>query len=384
MAHAGILTDVEFVELRYSGTPAAFLRGFRALYLGLFINTVVIGWVNLAMASVLVGMFDIPPGQVMLFVAFPSVSRPFTRPSPGSGALPSPTPSSLSWPWPGRSSWPSWSWICPDRGMAGLLEKVPPSSALLHSHDIRRQHRSDGGNAHPERSSFFRLHRHPVVGLLVPRVGTQRAHVAQRMMSAKDERHSLFATLWFTVAHYCLRPWPWIIVGLATLVLYPDLGAAEKRLGYVYAMRDFLPAGIKGMLVAAFFAAYISTIATQLNWGTSYIVNDFYRRFVRPDAGEKHLVAVSRIGTLAIMAFSAISTSIMETISGAWAFIIEAGAELGLVLILHWLSSPINAWSEIAAMVTPLAVYGWLHFATDIRFPETLYTIVAAPPSPGS
>jgi SSS family solute:Na+ symporter len=197
------------------------------------------------------------------------------------------------------------------------------------------------------------------------------------MMSAKDERHSLFATLWFTVAHYCVRPWPWIIVGLATLVLYPELGPAEKRLGYVYAMRDFLPAGVKGMLVAAFFAAYMSTISTQLNWGTSYIINDFYRRFVRPDAGEKHLVAVSRIATLAMMALSLYVTSIMETISGAWAFIIEAGAGLGLVLILRWFWWRINAWSEIAAMVAPLAVCGWLHLATDIRFPETLYTIVA-------
>jgi Na+/proline symporter len=166
-------------------------------------------------------------------------------------------------------------------------------------------------------------------------------------------------------------------VGLATLVLYPDLGPADKRLGYVYAMRDHLPAGIKGMLVSAFFAAYMSTIATQLNWGASYIVNDFYRRFVRPDAGERHLVAVSRGATMAMMVVSLVVTSVMDTISGAWAFIIEAGAGLGLVLILRWFWWRINAWSEIAAMVTPLAVYGWLRFAADVRFPETLYTIVA-------
>ena len=197
-------------------------------------------------------------------------------------------------------------------------------------------------------------------------------------MSAKDERHSLFATLWFTVAHYCVRPWPWIIVGLATLVLYPDLGPAEKRLGYVYAMRDFLPPGVRALLVAAFFAAYMSTISTQLNWGSSYIINDFYRRFIRPDAGERHLVAVSRSATIAMMALSIYVTSILDTISGAWAFIIEAGAGLGLVLILRWFWWRINAWSEIAAMVTPLVVYGWLHFATQVRFPQTLYYIVAA------
>ena len=115
-------------------------------------------------------------------------------------------------------------------------------------------------------------------------------YIAQRMMSAKDEQHSLLATLWFQVAHYCVRPWPWIIVGLASLVLYPELGADEKRLGYVYAMRDHLPPGLKGMLVASFLAAYMSTISTQLNWGTSYVMNDFYRRFVNPQAGEKALV----------------------------------------------------------------------------------------------
>ncbi len=128
------------------------------------------------------------------------------------------------------------------------------------------------------------------------------------MMSARDEKHSLLATLWFTVAHFCLRPWPWILVGLASLVLYPELDLADKKLGYVYAMRDFLPVGLKGLLVAAFFAAYMSTVATQLNWGTSYVVNDFYRRFVRPTASEKHYVLASRIATLVVMVASVFVT----------------------------------------------------------------------------
>jgi SSS family solute:Na+ symporter len=263
--------------------------------------------------------------------------------------------------------------------MAGLLEKVPGWSLSFFPAISQGAAQESTGTLTLGAGAFFAF-----VGIqwwacwypgAEPGGG---GYVAQRMMSAKDERHSLFATLWFTVAHYCVRPWPWIIVGLATLVLYPDLGPAEKRLGYVYAMRDFLPPGIKGMLVAAFFAAYMSTISTQLNWGTSYIINDFYRRFIRPDAGERYLVAVSRCATLAMMALSLYVTSILDTISGAWAFIIEAGAGLGLVLILRWFWWRINAWSEIAAMVTPLAVYGWLHFATQVRFPETLYTIVAA------
>jgi Na+/proline symporter len=195
-------------------------------------------------------------------------------------------------------------------------------------------------------------------------------YVAQRMMSAKNEKHSLFATLWFTIAHYCVRPWPWIIVGLSTLVLYPELGAADKKLGYVYAMRDFLPIGLKGLLLAAFFAAYMSTIATQLNWGTSYVINDFYRRFIRPNANERYYVKISRITTIIVMVISLFVTLIIGTISGAWAFIIECGAGVGLVLILRWFWWRINAWSEIAAMLAPFAAYSVITYGTKIQFPE--------------
>jgi Na+/proline symporter len=197
------------------------------------------------------------------------------------------------------------------------------------------------------------------------------------MMSAKDEKHSLLATLWFTVAHYCIRPWPWILVGLASLILYPDLGPDEKRLGFVFAMRDYLPAGLRGMLVAAFFAAYMSTIATQLNWGTSYLVNDFYRRFLAAGKGERHYVAVSRVMTLVMMAASFGVTMMMGTISGAWAFIIEAGAGLGLVLIARWFWWRVNAWSELAAMLTPFAVFAWVRTSTPIEFPVSLFLIVS-------
>jgi SSS family solute:Na+ symporter len=202
-------------------------------------------------------------------------------------------------------------------------------------------------------------------------------YVAQRMMSAKDEKHSLLATLWFAVAHYCLRPWPWILTGLATLLLYPELGPAEKKLGYVYAMRDFLPTGLLGFLVAAFLAAYMSTIATHLNWGTSYVINDFYRRFVKKDGNDRHYVLVSRLSTAGIMIISVIVTANMETISGAWSFIIEAGAGLGLVLILRWYWWRVNAWSEITAMVAPFVGYWVVSQHMDVRFPESLFTIVA-------
>jgi SSS family solute:Na+ symporter len=172
-----------------------------------------------------------------------------------------------------------------------------------------------------------------------------------------------------------VRPWPWILVGLASLVLYPHLGPDEKRLGYVYAMRDFLPDGLRGMLVASFFAAFMSTVATQLNWGTSYLINDFYKRFVHPEADEKQLVRASRFTTLGLMVLSLLVTVFMETISGAWSFVLEAGAGLGLVLILRWFWWRVNAWSEITAMVVPFLAYAFVKYRLDIQFPETLFFI---------
>jgi SSS family solute:Na+ symporter len=200
-------------------------------------------------------------------------------------------------------------------------------------------------------------------------------YVAQRMMSAKDEKHSLFATLFFQITHYAIRPWPWIIVGLCSIVLYPQLGASEKGLGFIYAMRDFLPAGLKGLLVAAFFAAYMSTIATQLNWGTSYIINDFYRRFVKRNEKESHYVLSSRVATLILMFISIVVTLFINRISGAWEFIIECGAGVGLVLILRWFWWRINAWSEISAMIAPFIILPIIKYA-EVPFPYSLFIIV--------
>ncbi len=212
-------------------------------------------------------------------------------------------------------------------------------------------------------------------------------YVAQRMMSARDERHSVMAVLWFTIAHYAIRPWPWIIVALATMVLYPDLpfqvppgadalGTATKRTGFVLAMRDHLPAGLLGLLVASFLAAYMSTIATHLNWGSSYIVNDFYRRFIKKEAEQGHYVAVSRLVTMGLVVISSLLIYVISSISGAWMFIIECGAGLGLVLILRWYWWRINAWSEITAMLAPFAAYVLARFAFNLVFPESMLFIV--------
>ena len=195
-------------------------------------------------------------------------------------------------------------------------------------------------------------------------------YVAQRMMSAKNEKHAIFATLFFQIAHYALRPWPWILVGLCCLVLYPDL--AVPREGYVMAMNEFLPAGLKGMLLVAFLAAYMSTISTQLNWGASYLVNDLYKRFTRPvssfkseEVAEKHYVMAARIVTIVIMAIAMAVSPFIHSISGVWEFIMECGAGLGLVLILRWYWWRINAWSEIAATIAPFFAYAVCKFGIE-------------------
>jgi Na+/proline symporter len=174
-------------------------------------------------------------------------------------------------------------------------------------------------------------------------------YVAQRIFSARTERDGVLATLFFQVAHYAIRPWPWIVTALATVVLYPDLANREE--GYVRAFVDYLPTPWRGVMLAGFAAAYMSTIATQLNWGASYLVNDVYKRFLRPTQTEKHYVAVSRAATVLLFLASLAVTSQLSTVEGAWKFLIALGAGTGLVLILRWYWWRINAWSEISAMV---------------------------------
>jgi Na+/proline symporter len=375
---AGVLTDVEFVELRYSGAAAAALRGFRAIWLGIFMNCVIMGWVNLAMAAILEGMFGIPHGRVMVYVVLSLLITAVYSAVSGLWGVAVTDAFQFVLAMTGTIVLAFVVMALPQIGGIEGLKAQLPGWTLRFTPEVGQAAPSAGGALALSLSAFLAY------------VGVQwwaswypgaepggGGYIAQRIMSARDERHSLFATLWFTIAHYCVRPWPWILVGLASLVLYPSLGPDEKRLGYVYAMRDHLPSGLKGMLVASFFAAYMSTISTQLNWGTSYVVNDFYRRFVKPSAGERELVRLSRVTTLVVMALSVVVTLLMGTISGAWAFVLEAGAGLGLVLILRWFWWRVNAWSEIAAMVSALAVYGCIRAATTIRFPETLYYIVA-------
>lgn len=374
---AGIMTEAEFAEIRYSGKPAKFLRGFRAVYLGLLMNIIILGWVNKAMMLILQGMFNIPESTVIFYVF-------------GCMLLVA-VYSAVSGLW-GVVVTDAIQFVLaigaciilavlvlqsPDvGGISGLQQKLPSFVFDFFPH-VSGDVESVTGVFALTVSSFLAY-----IGIqwwaswypgAEPGGG---GYVAQRMMSAKNEKHSLLAVLFFQIAHYGLRPWPWIIVGLASLVLYPELGQNEKGMGYIYAMRDFLPMGLKGLLVAAFFAAYMSTIATQLNWGTSYLINDFYRRFVQKSKDEKHYVFSSRVTTILLMVVSVVVTLFINRISGAWEFILECGAGLGLVLILRWFWWRINAWSEISAMITPFVMLPIVRYF-GINFPDSMFVLVS-------
>ncbi len=376
---AGVMTDVEFIEIRYSGKPAAFLRGFKAVYLGLFMNCIIMGWVNVALAEILKVIFGLNEITVLYTVIACMLVVGFY--------------SALSGLW-GVAITDFFQFII---AMAGCIVLAIVTINLPRIGGIEGLQKSLPSNVFDILPSVNMDISTAGQGIMMLSFSAFIAHifiqwwaswypgaepggggyVAQRMMSAKDERHSLMATLWFSIAHYTLRPWPWIIVALCSMVLYPELAPEAKKSGYIMAMRDYLPSGLLGLLVAAFLAAYMSTISTHLNWGTSYIVNDLYRRFVKNNAEERHYIKISRIVTILLVVLSSLLIFVIKSISGAWAFIIECGAGLGLVLILRWYWWRINAWSEIVAMIAPFIGYTISKFILKIEFPESLFVIVS-------
>jgi SSS family solute:Na+ symporter len=346
---AGVMTDVEFAEIRYSGAPAAFLRGFRALYLGVLINCIVLGWVNLAMVKILMLVLGVTKLQAIAIVL-------------GMIALTSliSTISGL------------WGVLVTDLFQFGIMMSMVVVLAFfavgavggIGSLQTRLIETGRGAalNFVPDLNSAWM----PLITFCVyiglnwwatwypgaePGGG---GYVAQRMFSARDEKHSLLATLWFNVAHYALRPWPWILVALVSLILYPNLQDPES--GYVRVMIGQLPASLRGLMIAAFAAAYMSTAATQLNWGASYLINDFYKRFIKKLASERHYVRASQASTVLLTIISAVVTFYMDSIAGAWKFLIVTGAGTGLVLLLRWYWWRVNAWSEVSAMISAFIV----------------------------
>ncbi len=394
---ADIMTDCEFVHIRYSGKPARFLRGFRAVYIGIFMNVVVIAWVNLAMLKILQVLFpDFTINGHETFMMFGN-EMPIQMVLVAGMLAFVALYSALSGLW-GVSLTDTFQFVIAMGGtivLAVVALKAPGVGGIeglkAKLPEWVFEFTPKVGDGQPA-SSVGGVLQMSVVAF-VAYLGVQwwaswypgaepggGGYVAQRMMSAKNEKHSLLATLWFQVAHFALRPWPWIIVALIALVLYPD--ASDKGATFIMVMRDYLPPGLLGLLMAAFLAAFMSTVASQTVWGTSYIVNDLFRPFIIPRAGEKYYVKVSRLTTVLLMVLSFIVTGFFEQISDAWKFILACSGGIGLVLLLRWFWWRINAWSEIVAMLAPYLVLPVLIFGFDMDvyhadFGWTLIIIVA-------
>jgi Na+/proline symporter len=356
---AGVITDVEFTELRYGGKPAALLRGFRAAYLALPINLIIMGWVNLAMMEIVSVTLGISQWAALLVCFLLAAAY-----SVMAGL---------------------WGVVITDFFQFGLAIGGAVILAIFAVHAVGGiagmqvglesvYGSSDAAIAMLPRESATWM---PAITMAVylgvnwwaswypgaePGGG---GYIAQRIFSARSERDGVLATLWFNIAHYAIRPWPWILVALASTILYP--GLENPRQGYIMAVTDLLPPGLTGLVLAGFAAAYMSTISTQLNWGASYLVNDLYARFLRPGLGDRQLVRASRLATLVMMLGSLVVTYFLTSIEGAWRFLLAIGAGTGLVLILRWYWWRINAWSEISAMIASLVVSMALWFGAGLN-----------------
>ena len=354
---SGVMTDVEFVAIRYSGRPAHFLRIFRAVYLGLPINAIIGGAVTLGMVKVLKATLGLNEWNAV-FICF-GVTAVYSTLGGFMGVL-----------WTDffqfllamtGSVALAWFAVGAVGGLGGLHE------GLVRTH----------GDSAASLLTFFPQHEGAFLPLVTLAVfltvqwwaavypGAEPGgggYVAQRMFASKDEKSSLLAVLSFNIMHYTLRPWPWILTALASMVLYAGNAAvkADPELGYVKMMTDVLPHGWRGVMLAAFGAAYMSTISTQLNWGASYLINDLYRPYLKKGATEQHYVAMSRVASVIIMLLSGLVALRLGQVTRALDLLLSIGAGTGLVFILRWYWWRVSAWSEISAMLAATATSIWL------------------------
>ena len=364
---SGVTTDVGFYELRYSGKPAAFLRGFRAIYLGVFFNCMIMATVTLA--AIKIGGVVLGASKYEVVIVAGAITALY---SATSGL---------------------WGVVVTDLLLFGI-SMVGALAAAWYA------------LAQPEVGGLQGLFTHPDVAgklslmpdftdwktastvFIIP-IAVQwwsawypgaepggGGYVAQRMLAAKNETHAMKATLWFNIAHYALRPWPWIIVALASLIIYPTLESIQAAFPLVDpsivrndlaypAMLVFLPSGLLGLVVASLAAAYMSTISTHLNWGASYVVDDVYRRFMAPNENEARYILVGRIATVALIMMAGTISLFLENAFQAFQILLQVGAGTGLVFLLRWFWWRINAWSEFAAMVISFAMALYFQFAHE-------------------
>jgi len=344
---AEVLTENELIEMRYSGKPAAFLRGFKALFFATLFNLVIMGWVLNAMTSILSILLDVDKtsalwGCALVALIYAMLSGfygvvitdvvQFAIATFGAYAL-------------------AFFAVRKLGGMESILSKI----------DLDRIHFFPPPPAPDE--SFLLSPLFKVV-LFICMLWWCRfdvdggGYIVQRMSSAKNEAHAAWGTLWFYFLFYVVRAWPWILVALASLVAFPDVSeyALGDKAAYPLMVRDFLGPGLKGLLIVSFLAAFMSTIDTHLNWGASYLVHDIYARFIKPEADPKHYVRVSQFATLLLMVLAVLMAERMHSISAAWEFLMSMGAGAGAILLMRWFWWRLNAWSEIAAMGSSIGI----------------------------
>jgi len=364
---SGITTDLEFYELRYSGKPAAFLRGFRAVYLGVFFNVVVMANVTLAAIKIAGVMLGLSPTMTIAFVIITSAVAVIFSAMGGLKSV-----------------------LITDflLFVVAMVGSIGAAVVALNHADvgsmanlITHANVADKLAMLPPFDFSTEESKNLLITLLIVPLAVQwwsvwypgaepggGGYIAQRMLAAKNEKHATGATLFFNAAHYALRPWPWIIVALASLVVFPDLESLKEAFPNIAesqikndlaypAMLTFLPHGLLGLVVASLAAAYMSTISTHLNWGSSYVVNDVWKRFLNPNAEEKELVLVGRVSTVAMMAVAALlATTVLENAKQGFDILLQVGAGTGLLFILRWFWWRINAYSEITAMIVSFVV----------------------------
>jgi SSS family transporter len=369
---SGVLTDLEFYELRYSGKPAAFLRGFRAIYLGVFFNVMIMATVSLAAIKIGAVMLDLEPVETLLITSIITVIYTSI------GGL------------KGLVLTDFFQFVLAMIGMvvaAVYIVNLPEVGGL--SKMLAHPNVSGKLNFLPDFSDSKQL-----IPLFLMPLAVQwwsvwypgaepggGGYIAQRMLSAKDEKNAVTATLFFNIAHYALRPWPWILIALASLIVFPDIASLQAAFPHLdpkvvkndlafSAMLNLLPAGLIGLLIAALLSAFMSTISTHLNWGSSYVVNDFYKRFLRPDAPQNELVNVGRISTVVLMIMAALLALALENALQAFNILLQIGAGTGLIFILRWFWWRVNAYSEITAMVVSFMLALYFELGMENPLPE--------------
>jgi SSS family solute:Na+ symporter len=361
---SGALTDINFYELRYSGAPAAFLRGFRAIYLGVFFNIMIMATVTLAAIKIAGVLLGLDPYMTVVLAALITMVYSTTA---GLWGVVVTDFFQFVLAMIGSLAAAYYAVSQPSVGGLGGLMSSPLVKGKL--------------PLLPDFSDATAVLAVLIVPLAVQWWSTWYpgsepgggGYIAQRMLAARNEKQAMAATLWFNIAHYALRPWPWILVALASLIVYPELSDIQARFPHLDpsivrhdlaypAMLVFVPHGLLGLVVASLAAAYMSTISTHLNWGASYVVDDVYRRFIQPDASELHYVNVGRGVTVALMILAALVALWLKNAMQAFQILLQIGAGTGLIFLLRWYWWRINAWGEIAAMVISFLLAAYLHF----------------------